>query len=63
MEVVRSQAVARALREEGSQGNQKQPLSIARGLQKYRPPMFGIQLLEADCFLNLVELGLDEVVS
>ncbi len=62
VEIIRCQAVARALREEGRQGNQKQSLSITRSLQEDRPSVLRVELLKANCFLNLVELGLHKVV-
>lgn len=63
VEVVRSQAIARALREEQGQGDQEQPLPIARSLQEYGPSVFRIELLQADGFLDLVKSGFDEMIS
>ena len=62
MEVVRSDAIARALREERREDDQKKSLPIAGRSEEDIPPLFRSDLLESDSLLDLDEFGLDESI-
>lgn len=56
MQVVGDQAIARALRKERDENNDQQSLTVAWSLNKNGPAIFGVLLLHANGFLDLMEL-------
>jgi hypothetical protein len=62
MQVVRDQAVTRALVEEGNEEDQEQPLAVSTSLNKDQPAALRLSGLEPERLADLTEFMLDETI-